>query len=72
MSYKSNYYTETVTTQSIFEYFKVSNNKLNQFKNKLVNFIEIENSNIKFHHFLIITLKIPLNRNYDPWFKKIF
>ena len=48
MSYKSNYYTETVTTQSIFEYFKVSNNK--------------------FHHFLIITLKFPLNRNYDPWF----
>jgi hypothetical protein len=54
--------------QIIFEYFKVSNNKLNHFKNKLVNLIEIDNSNIKFHHFSIITLKIPLNRNYDSWF----
>jgi hypothetical protein len=57
--------------QIIFEYFEVPNNKLTHFKNKLTNFIELDNlCDIKFYDFSnsIITLKIPLNRNYDSWF----
>src|SRR5579859_529426 len=74
LSIKSNYYTETVMDQIIFEYFEVPNNKLNHFKNKLNNFIEKDksnNSDIKFHNFSnsTINLKIPLNRNYEGWFK---
>nr|QWL17552.1 DNA polymerase [Chroogomphus rutilus] len=70
LSLKSNYYTETVMDQIIFEYFEVPNNKLNYFKNKLVNFIDINIPNdIKFYDFSnsTITLKIPLNRNYESW-----
>jgi hypothetical protein len=57
--------------QIIFDYFEVPDNKLNHFKNKLVNFIENDNYNIKFHDFSnsIITLKLPLNRNYYKWFE---
>jgi len=57
--------------QIIFEYFEVPNNKLTHFKKKLTNFIELDNlCDIKFYDFSnsIITLKIPLNRNYDSWF----
>jgi hypothetical protein len=56
--------------QIIFEYFEIPDNNLKQFKNKLVNLIELNKPNIKFHDFSssIITLKLPLNRNYDDWF----
>jgi hypothetical protein len=70
LSLKSNYYNETVMDQIIFEYFEIPDNNLKHFKNKLVNLIEVNKPNIKFNDFSnsIITLKLPLNRNYDDWF----
>jgi len=70
LSLKSNYYNETVMDQIIFEYFEIPDNNLKHFKNKLVNLIEMNNPIMKFNDFTnsIITLKLPLNRNYDDWF----